>query len=279
VSSGDHVVEFKMKGFFDHKETMKIEGGREKVFSVDMKALPSGPTPEQVAKRKQGMSSFGAKANPVGGVTADFGLGYPYYVTVRLMVGALAKPALDVGVEFQTFFDIANLALAGKLQLTEAGPFSFAVKGDVGGGTGVNGRDSYFLDLGAIASLAFSDVATINASVRYSAWTDKFCPTATQRGNGVDADAFCTDPNLQMMLFGTTDPNNNRFSGQRLYFGIGLTAAIDRFTSFFLQIEGLPFADQLSYKPRLAFMDAYNGALIAKNDHFVYGMAGISLKF
>ena len=32
-----------MKGFFDHKETMKIEGGREKVFSVDLKALPSGP--------------------------------------------------------------------------------------------------------------------------------------------------------------------------------------------------------------------------------------------
>ena len=29
----------------------------------------------------------------------------------------------------------------------------------------------------------------------------------------------------------------------------------------------------------LAFMDAYNGALIAKNDHFVYGMAGITLKF
>ena len=36
------------------------------------------------------MSSFGAKANPVGGVTADFGLGYPYYLTVRLMVGAFA---------------------------------------------------------------------------------------------------------------------------------------------------------------------------------------------
>ena len=283
VQSGDHVVEFKMKGFFDHKETMKIEGGREKVFSVDMKALPNGPTPEQVAKRKQGMSSFGAKANPVGGVTADFALGYPYYVTVRLMVGALAKPALDVGVEFQTFFDIANLALVGKMQLVEAGPFSFAVKGDLGGGTGVNGRDTYFLDAGAIASLAFSDVATVNGSIRYSAWTDKFCPSGTQRSNGVDADTFCNDmaywtAGSSMQLF-DKDPNANRFSGQRLYFGIGITAAIDRFTSFFLQIEGLPFADQLSYKPRIAFMDAYNGALIAKTDHFVYGMAGISLKF
>jgi len=283
VGSGDHIVEFKMKGFFDHKETMKIEGGREKVFSVDLKALPSGPTPEQMQRRKQGMSSFGAKTNPVGGVTADFGLGYPYYVTVRLAVGALAKPGLDVGVEFQTFFSIANLSLFGKLQLVEAGPFSFAFRGDLGGGTGVNGRDTYFIDLGAIASLAFSDVATVNGSIRYSAWSDKFCPTATQQSNGVDADTFCTDaaywtPGSTMQLF-DEDPNSNRFGGQRLYFGIGITAAIDRFTSFFFQIEGLPFADQLSYKPRLAFMDAYNGALIAKNDHFVYGMAGISLKF
>ena len=280
VSSGDHIVEFKLKGFFDHKETMKIEGGREKVFSVDLKALPSGPSPEQVQRRKQGMSSFGAKANPVGGVTADFGLGYPYYVTVRLMVGAVAKPAIDVGVEFQTFFNIANLALAGKMQLVEAGPFSLAVRSDVGGGTGTNGRDTYFFDAGAIASLAFSDVATVNGSMRYSLWSDKFCPTGTQISNGVDAEPFCTDSTARMGLFNGEDPSNgHRFTGQRLYFGIGITAAIDRFTSFFFQIEGLPFADQLSYKPRLAFMDAYNGALIAKNDHFVYGMAGISLKF
>jgi hypothetical protein len=280
VSSGDHIVEFKMKGFFDHKETMKIEGGREKVFSVDLKALPSGPTPEQVQRRKQGMSSFGAKVNPVGGVTADFGLGYPYYVTVRLMVGALAKPAIEVGVEFQTFFNIANLALVGKLQLVEAGPFSFAVRSDLGGGTGTNGRDTYFFDAGAVASLAFSDVATVNGSMRYSIWSDKFCPSNTQISNGVDAEPFCTDSAARMGLFDGEDPSNGaRFSGQRLYFGIGFTAAIDRFTSFFFQIEGLPFADQLSYKPRLAFMDAYNGALIAKNDHFVYGMAGITLKF
>jgi hypothetical protein len=259
---------------------MKIEGGREKVFSVDLKALPSGPTPEQVARRKQGMSSFGAKVNPVGGVTADFGLGYPYYLTARLTVGALAKPGLDVGVEFQTFFSIYNLALFGKLQLVEAGPFSLAVRSDLGGGTGTNGRDTYFFDAGAVASLAFSDIATVNGSIRYSLWSDKFCPTTTQVNNGVEPDAFCTDSSARAGLFEGQDPSNGaRFSGQRLYFGIGFTAAIDRLTSFFFQIEGLPFADQLSYKPRLAFMDAYNGALIAKNDHFVYGMAGITLKF
>jgi len=156
------------------------------------------------------------------------------------------------------------------------------VRSDLGGGTGTNGRDTYFMDLGAIASLAFSDVATVNGSIRWSLWSDKFCPTATQVSNGVEQDTFCTEPMYYTpgpnQLF-DQDPNSNRFTGQRLYFGIGFTAAIDRFTSFFLQIEGLPFADQLSYKPRLAYTDAVNGALIAKNDHFVYGMAGISLKF
>ncbi len=280
VPSGDHIVEFKMAGFFDHKETMKIEGGREKVFSVDLKALPSGPTPEQVQRRKMGMSSFGAKTNPVGGVTADFGAGYPYYITVRLTVGAVAKPGIDVGVEFQTFFSIANLSLFGKIQLFEAGPFALGARADLGGGTGVNGRDTRFADAALIASLAFGGVATVNGSIRGSWWSDKFCPTQNQVNNEVEQDLFCTDATTKMMLFPGSDPQfGARYSGTRLYFGIGFTAAIDRFMSVFFQLEGLPFADELNYEPRQAFMEPYNGALIADKDHFVYGMGGITLKF
>jgi hypothetical protein len=284
ITSGDHIIQFKLPGYFDHKETIKVEGGREKVFSVDLKALPSGPTPEQVAKRKQGMSSFGAKVNPVGGVTADFGAGYPYYLTVRLTVGAVAKPPIDIGVEFQTFFDIANLSLAGRMQLVEAGPFSAAVRGNLGGGTGVNGRDTYFVDLSAIASLQFGAVATVNGTARYSAWTDKFCPSPTQASNGVEEEPFCTMPAYwtagdPMQLFDRSPANGERFGGQRLYFGLGVTAAIDRFMSFFFQLEFLPFPDRFSYNQRPAFAGKYNSALFADNDHFLYGMAGISLKF
>jgi hypothetical protein len=285
VPSGDHIVEFKLPGYFDHKETMKIEGGREKVFSVDLKALPSGPTPDQVARRKMGMSSFGAKVNPVGGVTADFGAGYPYYITVRLAVGAVAKPGIDVGVEFQTFFSIANLALFGKIQLFEAGPFSLGARASLGGGTGTNGRDTRFADGTLIASLAFGGIATVNGSIRGSYWSDKFCPSFNQRGNGVEPEPFCDDmaywtgTNPMIPQLFTQDPNGNRFSGTRLYFGLGFTAAIDRFMSVFFQMEGLPFADELNYEPRLAYMEAYNSALIADKDHFVYGMGGVTLKF
>jgi hypothetical protein len=280
VGAGDHVIELKLKAYFDHKETVKIEGGREKLFSVDMQVLPTGPSPEQVQKRKTGMSSFGAKVNPVGGVTADFGLGYPYYFTARLTVGAFnVKPlGMDLGIEFQTFFDIYDLNLHARLQLLEAGPLAVAVRGDVGGGTGTNGRSTYFVDAGAVASLAFSDIATFSGTARFSAWSDSFCPTTTQEMNGVTPEAFCHDSTAWPALFGGKDPTMNRFSGSRLYFGFEAVAAIDRFTSVFLKIEFLPFPDQLSFKPRLAFEDAYDSAL-AKTDPFVYGMAGFSFKF
>ena len=123
IPSGDHVIEFKLKGYFDHKETMKIEGGREKVFSVDLKLIPTGPTPEQQHRRKTGMSSFGARALPVGGVTADFGGGYPAVLLHGAPHGGRLQPespplAMDLGVEFQTYFQIYDLSIHGRLQLT-----------------------------------------------------------------------------------------------------------------------------------------------------------------
>jgi hypothetical protein len=283
IPSGDHIVEFRLKGYFDHKETMKIEGGREKVFSVDLKVIPTGPTPEQVQKRKGGMSSFGAKVNPVGGVTADFGTGFPYYFMSRLTVGVYnVKPlGIDVGVEFQTFFETYNLAAQGRLQFVETGPLSLATKVSLGGGAGPNGRQTFFADLMGIASLAFSDVATVSATVRYSLWDDTFCPNTTQRSNGVTPESYCGDGmsgNWDQALFGTTDPNGHGFTGSRLYLGIGATAALDRFTSLFLQIEFLPAPDTLSPTPRMAFEDKFNGVMPGK-DPFIYGAAGLSLKF
>ena len=157
VAGGDHVVEFKLKGYFDHKETMKVEGGREKVFSVDLKAAPHRPHARAGRSGGRSMSSFGAKVNPVGGVTADFGLGYPYYLTARLMVGALSpSPGMDVGVEFQTFFDISNLALAGSFSSSRRARSRSRSAATWAAAPGTNGRDTYFVDAGAIASLAFA---------------------------------------------------------------------------------------------------------------------------
>jgi hypothetical protein len=197
----------------------------------------------------------------------------------RLAVGAFnVKPmGLDLGVEFQTFFQIYDLSLHGRLQLAEVGPLAVAVRANLGGGAGPNGRDTYFMDLTGIASLAFSDVATVSATVRFSGWTDRFCPTQTQVGNGVNPSEFCADGNWQP-IFGTSDPNFSRFSGKRLYLGIGASAALDRYMSLFFQLEFLPAPDTFSPAPRLAFTDAVNSAMLEK-DTFIYGTAGVSLKF
>jgi hypothetical protein len=291
ASAGDHVVEFRLKGYFDHKETMKAEGGREKVFSVDLKLIPTGPSPEQIAKRRTQMSSFGAKVNPVGGVTVDFGLGYPWYLSTRVMVGAVAPHnfgsydfgGLDVGVQIQTMFDITDFSLRGRYQIISVGPFAVGTEGDIGGGSGINGRSSFFADLDAIATLAFADVATVSAYGKLSLWADSFCPPAGQLANGATADNYCgyppgNDQVDKMALFGTGDPSRN-FTGHRFYVGFEAAAALDRLTSLFFQFEFVPLTQQYGLTPREEFEGKYNQALIGQNDPNFYFTGGVTLKF
>ena len=284
VPAGDHVVEFRLAGYYDHKENMKVDGGREKVFSVDLKVIPTGPTPEQRLKRRQGMSSFGAKVNPVGGVTVDFGLGYPYYLQTRVMVGAVATKyfGFDVGVQARTMFDITDFALRGRVQLLEAGPFAVGADANViGFGTGVNGRSTVFGDYRVLASLAFADIATVSAFGHLSWWVDHFCPSQQQIANGTTEDAYCNaakDP----VAYAANFPNGNPTDadiGHRFYTGLAAQAAIDRLTSVFFEIEFLPFTEYTGFTPRKAYEGNYNQALIGTSDHGVYFTGGMSLKF
>jgi hypothetical protein len=298
AGAGDHVVEFRLKGYFDHKETMKADGGREKVFSVDLKVIPTGPSPEQIARRRTQMSSFGARTNPVGGVTVDFGLGYPWYLSTRVMVGALAAKnlgsydvgGLDVGVAIQTMFDITDFSLRGRYQILNVGPFAVGAEGDVGGGTGVNGRGSFFGDADVIATLAFADIATVSAYGKLSLWSDTFCPPEVAVQQGASADAYCGYPENNgnaaqaAMLFGTNpdgtvmDPSRS-FSGHRFYIGFEGSAFIDRLTSLFFQFEFVPLTETAVLTPRKEYQGLYNQALIGSSDHNFYFTGGVTLKF
>ena len=181
-------------------------------------------------------------------------------------------------MEFQTFFDIYNFSAHGRLQLVEAGPLSVAARTNIGGGFGPDGRNTYFMDITPVASLSFSDVATVSASARWSLWTDRFCPSAVEVANGVGQEDYCKEDAVNaakgQAIFGT-DPNGKRFSGQRLYIGFAATAAVDRLTSVFIQVEFVP---GLAPSSRDAFRGQVNGALFDKDPLF-YGTAGLSLKF
>jgi PEGA domain len=294
ASAGDHVVEFRLKGFFDHKETMKAEGGREKVFSVDMKLIPTGPSPEQIAKRRTQMSSFGARVNPVGGVTVDLGVGYPWYLSTRVMVGALGPKSLngydvgglDVGIGIQTMFDITDFSLRARYQIINVGPFAVGAEGDIGGGTGVNGRGSFFADGDVIATLAFADIATVSAYGKLSLWSDTFCPPMNQLQYGATADSYCgyppaNDTTLEQSVFGTSDPTQsaNSLSGHRFYVGFEGSAFLDRLTSLFFQFEFVPLTQNYGLTPRPEFEGKFNQALVGSGDSNFYFTGGVTLKF
>ena len=285
VAAGEHIVEFKMAGYFDNKQTIKVEGGKERIVQADLKLLPTGPTPEQMMRRKSAMSSWGATTLPQGGFVADVGLGYPYIFMARLTVGAFAlKPAgLDLGIEFQTFFQMNTLALHGRMQLAATGPLAVAVRGDVGGGAGSNGKNTIFLDVAAVASLAFADVATFSFDLRLSAWSDQFCPSKEQVANGVGQDDYCKDANFAAPRyteeFGGIDPQGKRFGGTRLYAGMTFVFAIDRRTSMFARLDFLPGAGIVTFpKARLAYEDKFNSTLF-EHDPLYYGNIGLSFKF
>lgn len=289
IAAGEHVVEFKLAGYFDTRQTIKVEGGKERIVQADLKQLPTGPTPEQVQRTRTAMSSWGANTLPTGAFVADFGLGYPYFFFARLTVGAFAlKPAgLDLGVEFQSFFQMNTLAVHGRFQLAAAGPLAVAVRGDFGGGAGSNGKNTAFLDLAAVASLAFADVAVFSLDLRLSGWTDQFCPSTEQVANGVGQDDFCKAENVDQWQpgakygaeFGGTDPAGRRFSGTRLYSGMTVVFAIDRHTSAFLRLDFLPGAGIVTFpQPRLAYEDKFNSTMF-EHDPLYYGTGGISFKF
>ena len=285
VPAGDHVVEFKLAGYFDHKETMKVDGGREKVFSVDLKVIPTGPTPEQMVKRRQGDVVVRRQGEPGRRRHGRLRPRLPYYLQTRVMVGAVAtsSSAWTSASRCATMFDITDFALRGRVQLLEAGPFSMGADANViGFGTGVNGRSTVFGDYRAVASLAFADIATVSAFGHFSWWADHFCPSERQLAQRQPVRTrTATRPRIQPAYM-SNFPNGNPTAadtGHRFYTGLAASASLDRLTSLFFEIEFLPFTEFYGFTPRKAYEGTFNQDLVGTADHGVYFTGGMTLKF
>ena len=269
AAAGDHVVEFRLKGYFDHKETMKAEGGREKIFSVDLKRHPdrpdaraggAPPDPDVVVRREgQPGRRRHRRLRPRLSLVHDLrrhGRRLRAEEPGKLRYRR-SRPGRSSSRRSSTS---PSAALRGRLQIVSVGPLAVGAEGDFGGGSGVNGRSSFFGDASVIASLAFADVATVSAYGKLSLWDDAFCPPQSQLANGVSADAYCGYPPAldavdKMALFGAGDPRRG-FSGHRLYVGFSASAAIDRLTSLFFQFEFVPATQNYGLTPRMEFEES-----------------------
>ena len=149
------------------------------------------------------MSSFGARVNPVGGVTADFGLGYPWYLSVagdggRLRTEELRATTWAVSTSAFSPDDVRHhrLRAARPLAAGRASARSRSPReGDIGGGSG---RQRHAARSSATAASSPRWPSPTSPRSRPTAssslWDDHFCPSAGAAGQRRSADAYCGYP-------------------------------------------------------------------------------------
>ncbi|MDX2021530.1 MAG: PEGA domain-containing protein [Deltaproteobacteria bacterium] len=290
VSAGEHQIMMRLANYVDNRQTIKVEGGKERIVSMDLEHVRVGPTRQEVDVAKTGASSFGAKALPRNGFAADLGTGFPYLLSGRLTVSAAQLPntpiKLDAGVEIKTYFNMIEFALHSRAQLFQAGPLFLGVRGYVGGGPGSNGRNTFSTEVGPVATLSFADRVNFTVHAKYQYYTDKLCPSAGEVRRGVEPREACmdwtnttnpvVDGKLKNSLFqqwNQKDPGANRYSGNRLFVGGALEVAVDRYFSGYVTVDFLPG----QFEGRKAFKD-FSNSLMFERDPLFYLTAGLTLK-
>jgi len=272
VQAGEHVLEIKAAGYYDYRQTIKIEGGKHQVVTADLKMIPTEPTGAALLDEIRGQTSVGGRAVRKRSFTADVSAGYPYFIDARLTAGVWSSGmfGLDGGVEIRTFFLLTDIALQGKFQFVAADPVYLAILADFGGGGGPNGRNTFFTDVGLGMTLSFNNLVSFSARTWLNAWTDRFCPSL---------DDTQTVPRMECMqpfnlgngkLY---DPRKDRDNDARWFLGAWVDVSLLQHVSLFLSLYGVPFQSE-----RLMFKSVYND-FFPDSDQKVYGQIGLTAKY
>jgi hypothetical protein len=288
IAAGEHVVTLRMEGYYDHEEPVTVEGGELKVVRATLQTIDTGPTEAELRRRQKGLTSYGARTLPRGSSTMDFGFGYPYFFDGRITVGVgdiKGRFGLDAGVLFRTFLSRTELGVTGRLTLFDRQPISFGVWGNIGGGSNFvdeSGRNTFFLDGGAAASLTGLGAVTVTGRAYLSIWSDRHCPV---KENGIflgDPGDICVDfdngtlNTEQMQAIQRTlgdDSPLDRDTDARFMASLLVEVALRQRWNVWLLFEGAPLQDE-----RAAFTDAFNGTQL-EQDVASYIRAGATWKF
>ena len=277
VPAGEHQISFRLKGYDETRKTVTIEGGEDRIIQADLVPTRTGPTRAELSEAKQGLSTWGAKALPKGGFAADVGMGYPYWLYGRLTVHAWERKNLkiDAGVEMRSYFQTWEFNLHSRMQFIEAGPFSLGARVLGGGGPGFNGRNTWSMQAGPLATMSFSNIVhfTVDASLQY--YSDRLCPSSDDISRDVEPREVCRewDTSDNNQIFDGRNPEKNRFSDMRFLVGGALEVVINRYFSAWVKLDFLPG----QFNGRAAYKDKVNSALFER-DQLVYTMAGATIK-
>lgn len=289
VSAGEHIISVSLDGYLDFETSVKVAGGKMKVVNAVLEKIDTGPTDAEVAREQKSLSSFGATVLPVGRSTIDFALGYPYYFSGGITVGAgkLGGMGFDAGVDLRSYFSRTDFAIKGRLTFVESNPFSFGAFGLVGFGgelIGNTGRNTAFADMGVQGSLTGLGAVTVTGKAFMNLWSDRHCPGRT--GTTFDGDSEPVDTCLQYNN-GTIDSaakqridraigEDNLFdrdNGARFMLALGIEIALKQRWNIWMQFETGFFETE-----RLAFTDDLYSPMF-EEDGLRYFRTGATYKF
>ncbi|HZS42050.1 MAG TPA: PEGA domain-containing protein, partial [Polyangia bacterium] len=157
VQAGHHLIEVRKEHYVTARQDIDVEGGGQKILSADLAPVPTGPSPQEVASRFRGMTSFSAVTIDPGRFTADLAFGFFPFAQFRLTVGALRRGNIgfDVGVELRTIAYYTDGGVHAKAQFLKAGPFALGLDMFIGGGGGPSKRNDFTFELGIPMTLLF----------------------------------------------------------------------------------------------------------------------------
>ena len=211
------------------------------------------------------LSSYSARLIPPRFFTADFSAGFAHFFEARITTGIWdgGTWGVDLSLEFRTFGTMTEIGLQGRARVLQKGPFSLAAFTALGGGGGPGARDTFFWNVGAVASMDFKRIVYISSMAYLNIYTDRNCSNAAQS----DEIAGC-----KLVQVDNQDPRE-RFAGARFHLALVLEVPItDRFSAFAL-FGGPPFQSQ-----RQAFTSTFSDVM-PNSDPRTYARAGITLKF
>lgn len=292
IAAGEHVVTIQRDGYYAFENGVKVEGGKVGVVNAQLTEIDTGPTEEQKLLEQRGLTTFGAKALPAGRSTWATGLGYPYFLTSRFMVG-IGKLSeniqFDAGAQFRTFGVRWELALIGRATLLDTGPFAIGAFVDGGGGSTFfddSKRNYFYFNPGLMASLTGLGAATLTGRAYLNMYTDRHCPVLNDAGTGFEK----SDPPDVCLeyLEGTIDPEDkrridrlmggdgeifNRESGVRAMVSFAIEVALSQNWSIWGLFEGVPRQDE-----RAGYTDVLHDSMVEKDPRSYFSL-GATYKF
>ncbi len=295
VEVGDAIIRLELSGYRPFQETITITGGDD-VKPIAPELAIAGLSESELEAEQRGLSSFGARTLPRGRSTVDFSVGYPYFLTARVNVGAgkIAKKfGFDAGVGVRTFLARNELGLGVRAMLADAEPFSAGLFTDMWWGSKLlddSRRNGFTWDVGLAASLTALSHVTISGRLYADIWSDRHCPLLKTGGSGgfdgapldvcekYKAGLFNIDEQHRINKLTTGDENQawvpeDRDGGIRLMASIVAEIALYQRWNIFGILEGAPFQDE-----RALFTHDFSHSMFT-SDFNLYIRLGTTYKF